>query len=163
MEQQEFISRIACLRPTLMVAARRLTGNNAEADDLVQEVMLRLWTMRQQLDLHPNPTALATTMMHHLHTDHQRHRKLEQGRKASEPTTNDVALRAEQHDDVRLVGQIISQLPPLQAQVLRMKDVEGYETSEIAAITATTADNVRQLLSRARRTIRTEFLKLTTR
>lgn len=163
MEQQEFIRSIATLRPQLKDAALRITGSDDEADDLAQEALMRLWTMRHTLDTHPNPKALALTMVRHMAIDHVRHRQLEQGHLAREPMADDVAARAEQHDDVRLVREIAQRLPPLQAQVLRMKEVEGYDTDEIAAITATSTDNVRQLLSRARRTIRTEFIKMTTR
>ncbi len=53
MDLEEFNKRIVVLRPTLMEAAKHMNGNDASAEDLVQEVMLKLWSMRQQLDRHP--------------------------------------------------------------------------------------------------------------
>ena len=69
----------------------------------------------------------------------------------------------ERQDELRLIGEIINRLPALQAQVLRLKDIEGYETEEIASITGASPENIRQCLSRARKTIRQEFIKMTIR
>ena len=72
MDLEEFNKRIVVLRPTLMEAAKHMNGNDASAEDLVQEVMLKLWSMRQQLDRHPNPKALALNMLRHKTIDDQR-------------------------------------------------------------------------------------------
>ncbi|WP_286375296.1 hypothetical protein [Xylanibacter rodentium] len=43
-----------------------------------------------------------------------------------------------------------------------MKEMEGYEADEIMAITGCTSESLRQNLSRARRRIREEFIRITT-
>lgn len=159
---QDIEQRIVALRPLLMEAARRISGDEAAAEDTVQEVMLKLWDRRERLDGHPNIQALALTMIHHLTVDDWRHRQLEHGKQAAEPFADDSGRSIERRDELRLIGEIISRLPPLQARILRMKDIEGYETDEIAAVTGATTENIRQCLSRARKTIRQEYIKLTT-
>lgn len=154
--------RIVALRPLLMEAAGRMGGDDTAAEDTVQEVMLKLWDRRERLDSHPDLTALALTMLRHQTVDGWRHRQLEHGKQAAEPVADDSGKTIERRDEVRLIGEIISRLPPLQSRILRMKDIEGYEIGEIAAATGTTTENVRQCLSRARKTIRQEYLKLTT-
>ena len=44
-----------------------------------------------------------------------------------------------------------------------MKEMEGYESEEIQQITGCSADSVRKNLSRARRKIREDYIKLTAR
>jgi RNA polymerase sigma-70 factor, ECF subfamily len=56
---------------------------------------------------------------------------------------------------------IIDRLPTLQQAVLKMKEIEQYELEEIAAITGTTNEAVRVNLSRARKKVREEFIRLT--
>lgn len=158
MELTEFNQRIAAQRDHLLVRARQLVGDNATAEDLVQETLLRLWTIRASLDAHPNPLALAMTTLHNKAIDLLRHRQLEQGHASPETTAiNEVESR----DTVALIGHIVDHLPPLQAQIFRMKEIEGYEASEIMAITGCSADNLRQCLSRARRKIREEYIRIT--
>ncbi|MBQ7869346.1 MAG: sigma-70 family RNA polymerase sigma factor [Prevotella sp.] len=65
-------------------------------------------------------------------------------------------------DDIRLIERIVNALPPLQSRIFRMKEMEGYEADEIMAITGCTPESLRQNLSRARRRIREEFLRITT-
>ena len=66
----------------------------------------------------------------------------------------------EQHDAAAIIGRLIQQLPTLQQCIIQMKDVEGYELSEIAQITGTQIESVRVNLSRARKKVREQFLML---
>ena len=69
-------------------------------------------------------------------------------------------LSAETKDSVRLVGRIVDQLPPLQRQIFRMKEIEGYEMEEIMQIVGCSADNLRKNLSRARLRIREVYMRI---
>ena len=70
-------------------------------------------------------------------------------------------LTAERHDEAELVRLIVEHLPPLQARIFRMKEIEGYDSKEIMQITGCSAESLRQNLSRARRKILSDFTKLT--
>ena len=59
------------------------------------------------------------------------------------------------------MGIIVSHLPEMQQHVFNMKEVEGYETNEIAQIIGCSEDAVRQHLSRARKRIKETFLNIT--
>lgn len=61
---------------------------------------------------------------------------------------------------MRLVGRIVDQLPPLQRQIFRMKEIEGYEMEEIMQIVGCSADNLRKNLSRARLRIREVYMRI---
>ena len=62
-------------------------------------------------------------------------------------------------DQMAAVMNLIGELPDRQRQVILMHDVDGYPKEEIERVTGLSADNVRQLLSRARRFIRNHFSK----
>ena len=57
-----------------------------------------------------------------------------------------------------LLQAIILQLPNLQRMIITMKDIEGYETEDIAKITNTNIESVRMNLSRARKRVKEMFL-----
>ena len=74
-------------------------------------------------------------------------------------SVSDPAVITEQKDMVRHVKNIIETLPSLQQTIIRMKDVEGYELQEIAAITDTLVEAVRVNLSRARKKVREQMIR----
>lgn len=157
----EFNSMIIPLRGELKRTARGMTGADDSAEDLVQEVMLKLWSVRETLDRYDNKMALAVTIMRNIHTDQWRHGRLESGKGIAEYELRAEDLTAERKDEAELIRLIISHLPPLQRQVLRLKEIEGYSSREIIEITGCTPESLRQNLSRARRKIKENFIRLT--
>lgn len=164
MELETFNRKIVPMRMRLIVRARQLTGNDDSAEDLVQEVLLKLWGMRDELDRHTNHEALAMTILRNMATDRWRRQKIRRGDMATVEVcgTSSGEERTEAADDIRLIERIVNALPPLQSRVFRMKEMEGYEADEIMVITGCTPESLRQNLSRARRRIREEFLRITT-
>lgn len=161
MNLKEFTSSIVPMRKELLVQARRLNRDDDCAEDLVQEVMLKLWSMHDTLDRHPNVKALAMTMLRNKFNDQWRHRQLERGHATNEDELATMMNPAEINDEIELIRYIIDHLPPLQRQIMTMKEIEGYEAEEIIDITGCSADGLRQNLSRARRRIQQEYIKLT--
>lgn len=162
MEIEVFNQTVVSLRGRLLKVAASLEDGDVEAEDFVQETFLRLWAMRHQLDTHPNIEALAVKTIKGIAIDHWRHRQHEC---AEREHTREIVVEQESlaaKDDMELIGLIVGHLPPLQQQIFRLKDVEGYENEEIAKICGCTPDALRQNLSRARRRIQKEFIRLTT-
>lgn len=160
MDLKDFTEKIVPLREELLKQARRLNRNDDSAEDLVQEVMLKLWNMHDSLENHHNVKALALTILKNKYTDLWRHRQLELGKESNyEAATNDYA--AETNDEMAIINTIIKHLPPLQQQIMTMKEIEGYEAEDIIKITGCTAESLRQNLSRARRRIQQEYIKMT--
>ena len=159
MELEEFNRKIVPMRQELLSMARRQTGDEDLAEDSVQEVMLKLWSMRHELDRYDNHRALAIKIMHNWYIDHWRHSQKECHIKPDKDiATNDNSIEA--RDEVSITRAIVDKLPPLQAQVFRMKDIEGYESDELIKIIGCTPESLRQNLSRARKKIRVEFIKI---
>lgn len=161
MKPEDFNHIVLPLRSNLRDYLLRLTGNDDDAEDTVQEVMLRLWNMRSRIEAGANVSALAYTIARNLHRDRWRHQN--SCRSEGEEMLQNVAvedLRAERNDEMRLVGRIVESLPPLQQQIFRMKEIEGYESEEIMQILGCSADNLRKNLSRARLRIRDTYIRI---
>ena len=160
MKPSEFNHIILPMRGELLRYALKLTGATDNAEDLVQEAMLRLWGMRSRLSAEDSVKALAMTIVRNCHLDQLRH----DSHTAAMTERIDIAVddrRAELRDETRLIRSIVSQLPPLQQQIFRMKEIEGYTADEIMQITGCTADNLRRNLSRARMKIRETYMNMT--
>jgi RNA polymerase sigma-70 factor (ECF subfamily) len=65
----------------------------------------------------------------------------------------------EQKDLTNYVKQLIDKLPELQRTIIHLRDVEGLEISEIAAITSISENAISVNLSRARQKLRTELME----
>ncbi len=162
MELKQFKIDVLPLRDKLLNYARKLTEDPSDAEDAVQEIMLKLWNMRQKLDEYQSIEALAMTMTHHLCMDIWRAKRpdslsLEQGPAPSQSATPERLL--EEKDEFRLMREIIDSLPTLQRTIIQMKDVQEYETEEIAEITGCSAEAIRSNLSRARKKVRDIYLQ----
>lgn len=159
MKPSEFNHIILPMRDELLGYALSVTRSEDNAEDLVQEVMLRLWDMRERLSSEGRLKSLAMTMVRNMFLDQQRHESY----LAAMPDKIDIAVddrRAELRDETRIIRDIIAQLPPLQQQIFRMKEIEGYTADEIMQITGCSADNLRRNLSRARTKIRETYIKI---
>ena len=162
MELKQFKIDVLPLRDKLLNYARKLTEDPSDAEDAVQEIMLKLWNMRQKLDEYQSIEALAMTMTHHLCMDIWRAKRpdslsLEQVQAPSQSATPERLL--EEKDEFRLMRKIIDSLPTLQRTIIQMKDVQEYETEEIAEITGCSAEAIRSNLSRARKKGRDIYLQ----
>lgn len=101
MKPEEFNRIIIPMRDGLKRLARRMTGDDDNAEDLVQEVMLKLWSMRQSLDRYDNKKALAATILRNKFNDQWRHWKLENGKEVTEHECGSEQSRIEHIDEIR--------------------------------------------------------------
>ena len=160
MSIKEFNQRYVSLRPELKAMAKAMAGNEDDAEDAVQETLLRLWVKRDSLNTHPNPRALAIASLRNIIRDKwrkDRHEATAHGEGLEKVSMENPPVF---NDEMEVIGYIVDHLPSLQGTVFRMKEIEGYDSKEIIAITGCSEANLRQLLSRARRKIREEFIRL---
>jgi RNA polymerase sigma factor, sigma-70 family len=164
MKQEQFKNMVVPLRPKLLHYAKRIVENDDEAEDVVQEVFLKLWFMRDELDNYNSIPALSMTMTKNLSINILRFRQktradlLEATLIYDSPSPHH---KLEEKDEVDKLMKIIDTLPNLQQSILRMKHIDGLETEEIAQLTGSTHEAIRVNLSRARKRVRELFLKQT--
>lgn len=162
MELKEFKITVLPLRAKLLGYARKMTEAPEDAEDAVQEVLLKLWNKRLELEQYRSIEAFAMTLTHNICIDMWRCKRNDTLSldivQAASPTGTPERL-LEIKDEIRLMHEIIDSLPNLQRTIMRMKDIEGYETDEIAEITGCGPEAIRSNLSRARKKVRDVYLR----
>jgi RNA polymerase sigma-70 factor (TIGR02957 family) len=150
------------LRPGAFALAYRMLGSVSEAEDVVQEGLLRLHRALQEDEPLESPGAYLSTVVTRLAIDHLRSARVRRetytGEWLPEPIitddTDDPAQRAEMADSLSLAFLVLLEsLSPEQRAVLLLHDVFDYDHAQIAEIIDKSPDNVRQLATRARRHI----------
>ncbi|GAA6529469.1 DNA-directed RNA polymerase sigma-70 factor [Segatella asaccharophila] len=140
------------LRPQLLILSIQILGDKDEAEDVVQDTVLKLWSMRAQLDRYRSADALARVITRRLSLNAIRNRSHERIRQDI-PIADSPEDRMIDTEEEERVMEMIRTLPDKQQTILRMKHIDGMEVSEIARTTGMTEEAVRQNLSRARRRI----------
>ncbi len=144
--------------------AFRILRNQEEAEDAVQEVFLKLWKLKEKLGEYNSIDALATTMVKNHCIDQVRKGKNifnNEGSShlyVSSPSPSpDQEMENRESDEI--IHRIINNLPDIYKTVIQLRDIDGFSYEEIAEKTAQTVNNLRVILSRARKQIRDEFNK----
>jgi len=165
MSQERYKAEILPIRQKLFHIAHNILHEEEDAEDAVQEVLLKLWHIRDSLGSYDNVAAFATTVTKNHCLDKLKLKKrtdtLDDIHHFRESGDNPY-LQLERRNTEEILRKIIELLPPLQQTIIKMKDIEEYEVEEIAEITGTKADAIRVNLSRARKKVREEYIKWTT-
>ena len=165
MPTTSFQHDILPLKDKLFRLALRITLNPAEAEDVVQETMVKVWNRRDSWGTIDNIENFCLTICRNLAVDKTRHMgnqtlSLET---EMEPSDNSHHANPEeqviQQDRIRLVRQLIDQLPEKQRSCMQLRDIEGKSYKDIAAILQITEEQVKINIFRARQTIREQFKK----
>lgn len=152
------------LYPRLQRVALRMLGNVEDAEDMVQEVYMKLWGKREELPDVQNMEAFCVALTKNMCIDRLRLAEVDRVDVDDVPLSlaaaDDVASQLERQDAVEQVKLIIETLPEKQQQVITLRDIRDCTFEEIEEQTGLTAVNVRALLSRARKTIRERFKRV---
>ncbi len=164
MDLQAFKQRILPVQGRLFRLAQLFLRNREEAEDTLQDVLLRLWTNRQQLDAYHSVEALAVQMTKNICLD-----KLKAHSKQKTADGADLLnvqasgfspyQQMESADSTSLIYRLIDDLPDQQKLILHLRDVEEYSFDEIEQVTGLTINNIRVILSRARQRLRDNYVK----
>jgi RNA polymerase sigma-70 factor (ECF subfamily) len=162
MKIDEFETKIKTIRAKLLSTALQQLSCKEEAEDLVQESLLRLWYAQERWSQYLNVEAVAMRTLRNLIIDRHRksmpqHEAIERYNQQSNEPNAQQLLEARENQE-RLIN-IIQQLPNLQRLIVTMKDLEDYEIKDIAQITQSSVESVRMNLSRARKKIKEQFLQ----
>lgn len=140
----------------MYMAALRVTGSEADAEDAVQDAMCRLWKRIDSFAQAENREAYAAATARRCALDLIESRRPGFGLEEA----SGVVIPEETDDDrerLTIVFRIIEQLPSPQREVITLRDINGLEMEEIQQELNLTAGNVRVILSRARAAVRKHF------
>ena len=158
-----FRNNILPLKNELYRLALRITMNAADAEDVVQETMMKVWNRRDQWNQIESIEAFCLTICRNVSLDKVRRmdNQTQSLDAAYDPKDQGVASNPEeqaiQSDHVRLVRQMINQLPEKQRSCMQLRDMEGKSYKDIATVLDITEEQVKVNIFRARQTIREKF------
>ena len=162
MTDKEFKHRVLSLSGRVYPLAARLLGNDKEAEDAVQDIMIKLWHKKKQLAKHPNVNGFVFLTARNYCLD------LIKSKKKFVISERPVESEAEKINDddkeyvkgkFKKVQKIINQLPDQQREIILMRDLDGLEFDEISESTGYKQEHIRVILSRARKSVRETYQK----
>ena len=150
----------------LFAIAIHMLRNRQEAEDVVQDVFIKMWMMGNKLDEYNDLCALAVTMTKNncldmlrkwKHIDNDTDGSLMMDADPS-PSPIDKMVTAE---DESILDRIIEELPPLYRNLVQLREINGLSYEEIAIKNGVNINTLRVTISRARKMIKEKYLKYT--
>lgn len=154
MNIDELFEKANEVRPRLLIIAQKIVGDDEEAEDIVQDALLRLWQLKSE-DIR-DAESMAKVITRNLSIDHVRRRHvivdIDEGKL-------EIDEHAHDEEQIERIMNLINQLPTMQQTVIRLRHIDGLQMADIAKLTGTTEQAVRQSISRARRAILKNYNK----
>lgn len=166
MQEISFRNEILPLKDKLYRLALRITLDRAEAEDIVQDTMMRVWNKREAWGQFDSVEAYCLTVARNLAIDRSRKmesRNMELDDEMQElPDVLQPDEQLERQEQLNLVHQLIDNLPEKQRTILQLRDVEEKSYKEIAEIMCLTEEQVKVTLFRARQRIKLKYKEINT-
>lgn len=159
MNQQTFQTTVFVHKDKLFRLAKRLLISPDEAFDAVQDVMVKLWQMKDELQRYRNLEAFAMQCIKNECFNRLKHAEVVENHRETVFFRSGAETFATDNTK-EIVLEMIRALPHKQQMVIHLKDVEEYDISEIALIMEMEENAVRINLMRARQKIKVQLEKL---
>jgi len=159
MKSSEFKLMVMPYSSRLYRMAFRLMNNREEAEDIVQEVYVKLWGMRNELNKYNSIEALSIRITRNLCLDQLRRRKVNQNALKAEKLKEESysvtpAEDLEKKEEIELIHTLIAALPEPQRSLVYLRHLEGKEYEEISEMVNMNVNAIRVSISRARKQMR---------
>ena len=165
--EREALGRLAgALRPLICRWALVMTGDPSDAEDVAQQVLMKMMASMEGFDGRSRVTTWAYRITRNASLDHQRRakrdrrlaEKAERLALAEPPRPDDPLDDIEMKRTMRLIRILLAELPMRQREVFDLVDLQGLEPREAAELLEMNPNTLRVHLLRARRRMRTEML-----
>lgn len=132
--------------------------SDVDAEDVMQEMLIRVWQRRDQFDEIENKEAWCMTVTRNLSIDKIRARKQNTKDISEYYTIADSEappdIKAEDKENLKIVMEVLNTLPDKQKEIIHLRDVEGYSYREIGDMIGLSEDQVKVNLFRARQRLK---------
>ena len=167
-----FQADVLPLKNILFRLALRITQNRADAEDVVQETMMKVWNRRGEWQQIESMEAFCLTVCRNVSLD--KLRRVDRQVLSLEDTPTEAGgfdpidhshsanpeQQAVQRDRLQQVRRIISQLPEKQRSCIQLRDIEGKSYRDIATILGITEQQVKVNIFRARQTVKEKMMSV---
>jgi len=161
MQTEEFERLFYKMKDKLYRFSIRIVKDSAVAEDVVQEVMIKLWNRREKLSEIENAEGWLMVMTRNLSIDkirskHHKTNSLETAFHVQDLTVKP-DQQAEQSDMMKKIHEAVQLLPENQRMVFHLRDIEGLTYKEISAVLEISLEKVKVSLYRARQKLRKQL------
>ena len=165
MKKVSFRNDVLPLKNELFRLALRITLNRAEAEDIVQDTLIKVWNRRHEWENIDSIEAFSLTVCRNLSLDRIKKKEnnndsLEDVKVAEPLASSNPQDQMIEEDKISLVKQIVDALPEKQRSCMQLRDFEGKSYKEIAEVLEISEEQVKVNIFRARQTVKQKYLKL---
>jgi RNA polymerase sigma-70 factor (ECF subfamily) len=156
--ETNLFKQIEVFKNKLFRYALNMLKNELDAEDVIQELLVRIWQRKEQFDQIENKEAWCMTVTRNLCIDKIRSRKQSSQDVsdyhfiADHGATPDIVT--EDRENLKIVMDVLNSLPENQKEIIHLRDVEGYTYKEISELTGLSEDQVKVNLFRARQRLK---------
>ena len=165
MKKVSFQNDVLPLKNQIFRLALRITLNREEAEDIVQDTLMKLWDRRDAWDQIDNLEAFSYTICRNLALD--RLKKLDNNNQSLDAapverpdTAYTPSEKTIQQNRVDIVRKLVDSLPEKQRSCMQLLDFEGKTYKEIAQALQISEDQVKVNIHRGRQTLREKFQEI---
>ena len=157
MNAEDFKISVMPIKDKMFRLAKRMLFNTEEAEDAVQDVLMKLWLLRNRMTNTKNPQAYAMMSTRNYCVDKIRTRKkmVELNENMIETKILQADKKVELLESKQIIERIIKGLPEKQRIIIHLRDIEQYDYKDIEQITGFNRNYIKVNLSRARKKVRT--------
>lgn len=164
MKEIRFRDNILPLKDKLFRLALRITLNREEAEDIVQDTLLRVWEKRETWSQIESIEAYCTTICRNLALDRNsaaRNSNLRLNEQMDTPPLSPTPFEElNQREQLEMTQRLMDDLPELWRSIMLLRNVEGKRYDEIATILSISESQVKVYLHRARTRLREQIDKV---
>ena len=165
MDAREFKQRFMPHHQLLYRVAYHLTGNAQDAEDLLQDLYLKLWQKRDNLPDEAMREAYLVTMMRNLFVDQRRLKHVDASAELKNeegpPDERSLDRQIDARDEVTQVEGLIQQLSERDAKIIQMHLVDDRSYEEIERDTGLSQGNIRIIVMRTKKKLKQQFQNIT--
>ena len=164
MKNISFRNDVLPLKDALYRLALRITLSHEEAQDIVQDTLIKVWDKRESWNEIESIEAFSITICRNIALDRiKKHDNLNDSleeRQTESPDTSSTPFEDTlQQDRIELVRNLVNALPEKQRSCMQLRDFEGKPYKEIAKILGISEEQVKVNIFRARQTVKERFQK----
>jgi RNA polymerase sigma-70 factor (ECF subfamily) len=159
MTQETFRSTVFILKDEMYRFAKRFVMSSDEAEDVVQDLMIKFWQKKEELEQFGNLKSYALKSVRNECLNRLKHHDVKLGFADMQLHRSELYSMQVNNLNEHIIG-FINQLPEKQKMVIHLKDVEEYEVSEIGEMLEMEENAVRVNLMRARQKVKEQISQL---
>lgn len=165
MQEISFRNDILPLKDKLFRLALRITLDRAEAEDVVQDTMIRVWNKRDEWKQFESIEAYCLIVAKNLAIDRSPKKKKAQNVELTSIWLKEVDLfgpyeQLVNDERMKIIHRLINELPEKQRLIMQLRDIEGESYKDIAKVLHLTEEQVKVNLFRARQKVKQQYIEI---